>query len=114
MTTQVSGTLGDQITYPKHIQKMSPEDEAKMAAALAKVALSYLPEQYGGWDQTMQWEEALSLGEQQRIGVARVLYHNPMFVVLDECMSFFCFFLFLLFASWCGPCTFDWGGHKFV
>ena len=81
----VSGTLADQITYPKHIEKMTAEDEAKLVAALESVALKYLPEQYGGWDANVAWEDSLSLGEQQRIGVARVMYHKPAFVVLDEC-----------------------------
>lgn len=39
----VSGTLADQITYPKHIDKRSEEDEAKLVAALDYVALKYAP-----------------------------------------------------------------------
>ena len=36
-----------------------------------------------GWDKEVEWEHVLSLGEQQRLGLARMYYHKPAFAVLD-------------------------------
>ena len=36
---------------------------------------------------TPQWGDRLSMGEQQRLGFASLLYHRPMFAIMDESTS---------------------------
>lgn len=83
----VLGSLADQITYPIKLKKRTPEDEDKLMGLLKLVRVDYLVEREGGWDVTAKWEDTLSLGEQQRIGMARMYYHNPQYAILDECTS---------------------------
>ena len=96
----VRGTLADQITYPKKInaKKRTPMDEEALFHQLTMVEIEYLVDRYAekneegkviksGWDAVMKWEDVLSLGEQQRIGCARLFYTNPDFAILDECTS---------------------------
>lgn len=47
----------------------------------------YLLEREAGWDARKEWGEVLSLGEQQRLGMARLFFHRPLFGVLDECTN---------------------------
>ena len=51
------------------------------------VRLRYLIEREGGWDTEKPWGEVLSLGEQQRMGMARMFFHRPIFAVLDDCTN---------------------------
>jgi ABC-type uncharacterized transport system fused permease/ATPase subunit len=51
------------------------------------VLCRYLIEREGGWDTRKEWGEVLSLGEQQRLGMARLFFQRPRFGVLDECTN---------------------------
>lgn len=97
------GTLRDQIIYP-----LSHDQAEKRALTLYRegqlggdnnildvhlkrileyVKLSYLYDREGSWDASQNWEDILSLGEQQRLGMARLFFHKPRFGVLDECTN---------------------------
>lgn len=41
----------------------------------------------GGWVRELVWEDTLSLGEQQRLGMARLFFNKPRYGVLNECTS---------------------------
>ncbi|MCO5604122.1 hypothetical protein L7F22_058282 [Adiantum nelumboides] len=97
------GTLRDQIIYPltldEAIAKVSQaykegdKEQAlqlldrRLLATLQDVRLVYLLEREGGWDTSVNWEDMLSLGEQQRLGMARLFFHQPKYGILDECTN---------------------------
>ena len=83
----VLGSLGDQLTYPElsSTAMQVPELVERMDEIMAAVKLQYLVKREGGWNATRRWEDVLSLGEQQRLGMARLFFHRPKFAVLDQC-----------------------------
>ncbi|KAL0431948.1 UNVERIFIED_CONTAM: ABC transporter D family member 1 [Sesamum radiatum] len=98
------GTLRDQIIYPlscdeaeKRVSHLIEEGQESISAKiildehlktiLENVKLLYLLEREGGWDTCQNWEDILSLGEQQRLGMARLFFHKPQFGILDECTN---------------------------
>ncbi|CAE7755768.1 unnamed protein product, partial [Symbiodinium pilosum] len=79
------GTLRDQLLYPN--QQVSIEDDA-LRDILVRVGLQSVLKRTGGnLDWTDRWDEQLSIGEQQRLSVARVLVQKPKYVLADEVTS---------------------------
>ena len=58
-----------------------------MLELLRVVGIDYLVDREGGWDTVRSWADTLSLGEQQRLAMARLFWHKPRFAILDECTS---------------------------
>ena len=78
------GSLRDQLLYPRLQREIS---EADLRSILHTVNLPDLPERVGGFDVELNWDDVLSLGEQQRLAFSRLLVNKPRFAVLDEATS---------------------------
>ena len=87
------GTLQDQIIYPRVRSPSEPDvvPEKQLRELLDAVDLGHLLERESGGgfgaDAVVDWGAQLSLGEQQRLGMARLFFHRPRFAILDECTS---------------------------
>jgi len=71
-------TLAAAVGYPA---KAGTFDNARVAEALAAVGLPQLVDRL---DEEAHWNRMLSLGEQQRLAIARALLHAPDYLFLDE------------------------------
>ena len=72
------GSLAAAVTYPAEDGSYAREP---MAEAIRAVGLPALAERL---DEEAHWNRMLSLGEQQRLGIARALLQKPDFLFLDE------------------------------
>lgn len=72
------GSLAEAITYPA---APGTFDRAKMIDAIKAVGLPALVERI---DEEAHWNRMLSLGEQQRLGIARAVLQAPDYLFLDE------------------------------
>jgi len=59
----------------------------KFIQLLNEVGLEYLLQQFPDPTEIRNWSQVLSVGEQQRLSIARVLYHLPSIVIMDESTS---------------------------
>lgn len=80
----VIGSLREQLLYPNMSDTVS---EGKLREVLKQVNLPDLPERVGGFDAVLDWDNVLSLGEQQRLAFARLLLTKPRYAILDEATS---------------------------
>ena len=86
------GTLREQIIYPHNRALMIGKGATDSVLAqfiqqleqlLREVKLEYLVgREEGGFDAINDWNDVLSGGEKQRIAMARLFYHRPLFAIL--------------------------------
>lgn len=80
----IDGSLREQLSYPR---PQPLDDDEALRAVLDAVDLAHLIERAGGLDAAYDFRRVLSLGEQQRIGFARLLLARPAYAFLDEATS---------------------------
>lgn len=80
------GTLRDQVIYPHTEIEMreNAKNDHHLQQILDAARLGYLVDREGGWDTRKEWKDVFSGGEKQRMGIARLLYHEPKYAFIDE------------------------------
>lgn len=78
------GSLREQIIYPNMRDDVT---DGEIQNALDEVGLGDIAERFGGLEAVEDWATILSLGEQQRLAMTRILINRPKHVILDEATS---------------------------
>ncbi|KAJ0171186.1 hypothetical protein K1T71_013385 [Dendrolimus kikuchii] len=81
------GSLIDQVTYPSRVSSDDLAAEARASHILRLVRLDACANRHGGLRAVRDWRATLSGGEKQRMAMARMFYHRPVYALLDECTS---------------------------
>jgi putative ATP-binding cassette transporter len=75
------GNLRTAVSYPAETGRF---DDAAVSAALMRVGLGHLVPTL---DHEQRWDKNLPLEEQQRLAFARLLLHQPQWVLIDDAMG---------------------------
>jgi putative ATP-binding cassette transporter len=75
------GTLRDALGGQDGVQPASAEE---LEAVLAALGVEDIVARAGGLEEERDWDELLSLGEQQILSIARLLLSRPRFVFVDH------------------------------
>jgi putative ATP-binding cassette transporter len=86
----INASLRDELTYPSsaffsHLAIGVVLDD-RICELLEIFGLQHLIKQYS-LDTVNNWEDVLSMGEQQRVSLVRLILHKPAIAILDECTS---------------------------
>jgi len=80
----ILGSLRQQLIYPN---SQATVDDDFLLSVLQRVNLPDLAQRFNGLDSWENWTNVLSLGEQQRVALARVFVNHPRYAILDEATS---------------------------
>ena len=78
------GTLRDQFFDADHL---GPDADEKLISVLCEVTFGPILDRVGGLDIERDWANMLTVGEQQLLGIARLVIANPRFAFLDRATS---------------------------